>query len=715
MSKIRFLLFLLLLTIAGVRYAHAIDQNSNGISDVWEAAYPSVLANLALDHDGDGRTSAQEGIDGTNPLNPTDYFHTTSFTRSADGSTATLIFRSVLDRYYEIEESDDLTTWNYSAYASGAGTSTIATAYPDPTAPRKFFRVRPYPDDDYDSDNDGLFSWEDVLLGTDPYSSDSDADGMPDGWEFIHQLNPLSAADAADDLEPDGLTNYWEFRLGYDPRSSSSGGGGTTDGERDFDNDGLSDFDELHTHNTNPSEPDTDGDGATDGDEIRNGTDPNSATSYSPVWRGVYSSLQYDFDDYPPNQGGRRGYLSITASWNAALNMTTAITSEIAWPTLGTRLDTEAPLPTTKPAQTGGLAAAYGYANLIPNPPCYHATLQHERFWIEIQPAATAEVLRTVLLLTERTVDGQASTPVIQPFSMRIPAGSTVSQSVSLLPAFISNPTGNTSHGETVNMSVNPVELILDKNKLDLLDAQKWEVKISGSLPTGTVTNYKFEMRRATESTRYEMQNGASAVYNEKPRVAGKFKVSAVLTVNGQNVTTDEKDLEVQFPDASKILSGTGVQARMNQAWQATLAATTPTSRREEGYYITLDTNAETYGITAHTIATPVGNTTTGGWDTATSPRPADVPASPVPTDKPVYTVAWYHTHTPTLYRSGGRGVGPSSPDFGWSASSSINSPGYAHDYVESPAGSGVIPAGHPLNSAFKVYNITPPDRRPTP
>lgn len=81
MTTPRFLFFLLLLTIASVRYAHAIDQNSNGISDVWEAAYPSVLANLALDHDGDGRTSAQESTDGTNPLDPTDYFHTTDLNR----------------------------------------------------------------------------------------------------------------------------------------------------------------------------------------------------------------------------------------------------------------------------------------------------------------------------------------------------------------------------------------------------------------------------------------------------------------------------------------------------------------------------------------------------------------------------------------------------------------------------------------------------------
>jgi hypothetical protein len=34
-----------------------------------------------------------------------------------------------------------------------------------------------------DSDNDGLYDWEEVVLGTDPYDADSDKDGVPDGEE----------------------------------------------------------------------------------------------------------------------------------------------------------------------------------------------------------------------------------------------------------------------------------------------------------------------------------------------------------------------------------------------------------------------------------------------------------------------------------------------------------------------------------------------------
>jgi hypothetical protein len=257
-------------------------------------------------------------------------------------------------------------------------------------------------------------------------------------------------------------------------------------------------------------------------------------------------------------------------------------------------------------------------------------------------------------------------------------------------------------------------ELSLDHAQLELLATQKWEVKLEGGVPPGvTISNYKFEMQRETETTWHEMQTGTSAVYNKKPKVAGKFKVVAILSVNGQDVRTNEEDLEVRFPNGSVILGGTGVQARMNQAWQDTLNATTTTSRREEGYYITLDTDSENYSITAHTIGTPVANNVGAVWDTVTVPRPPDVPAAPVPTDKPTYTVAWYHTHTPTTHRTLGRGVGPSSADFTFG--SSIDIPGYAHDYTAAPTGSGTIPAGHPMNGAHQVYEVNPPDRRPTP
>ena len=51
---------------------------------------------------------------------------------------------------------------------------------------------------------------------------DSDQDGMPNGWETAHGLNPNSAADAAQDADGDGVNNLAEYRAGTDPQNQGS-------------------------------------------------------------------------------------------------------------------------------------------------------------------------------------------------------------------------------------------------------------------------------------------------------------------------------------------------------------------------------------------------------------------------------------------------------------------------------------------------------------
>ena len=52
---------------------------------------------------------------------------------------------------------------------------------------------------------------------------DTDADGMPDDWEQLANLNPNWAGDAALDPDNDGLTNRQEYESGTDPGSADSG------------------------------------------------------------------------------------------------------------------------------------------------------------------------------------------------------------------------------------------------------------------------------------------------------------------------------------------------------------------------------------------------------------------------------------------------------------------------------------------------------------
>ena len=50
----------------------------------------------------------------------------------------------------------------------------------------------------------------------DPKKSDTDGDGMPDGWEVTYGLNPL-VKDGGDDLDQDGYTNLQEYQAGTNP------------------------------------------------------------------------------------------------------------------------------------------------------------------------------------------------------------------------------------------------------------------------------------------------------------------------------------------------------------------------------------------------------------------------------------------------------------------------------------------------------------------
>ena len=167
-------------------------------------------------------------------------------------------------------------------------------------------------DRDEDPDGDGLTNLQEYSKRTDPFSADTDNDGMPDGWEVFFKFAPLDYKTNKhymnmgpdDDYDKDGLTNLKEFQYLTDPRNKDTDTDGLTDGtevtdclnpndsdsdgdlmpdgwekqhnlnprkddaDKDADGDGLTNIKE-YKHRTNPNNRDTDGDGLTDGEEVR--------------------------------------------------------------------------------------------------------------------------------------------------------------------------------------------------------------------------------------------------------------------------------------------------------------------------------------------------------------------------------------------------------------------------------------------------------------
>ena len=117
-----------------------------------------------------------------------------------------------------------------------------------------------------DSDEDGLFDYEEEIIGSEVNNNDSDGDTILDGLEINqYLLNPL-VSDIDEDSDSDGLTNIEEVDI-Y----------GTNLLNPDSDGDTLPDGDEVYVHSTNPAISDSDEDGLPDNYEILyDSLDPNN-------------------------------------------------------------------------------------------------------------------------------------------------------------------------------------------------------------------------------------------------------------------------------------------------------------------------------------------------------------------------------------------------------------------------------------------------------
>jgi hypothetical protein len=143
-------------------------------------------------------------------------------------------------RVYFFQMSADGLNWAYAPTVKLGTTGTALIYEVFPIAGQKhFYRLHYTQEDNYtagstgDIDGDALSNSAELTVGTDPFNSDTDGDGMPDGWElkWVPSLNPLSPTDYNNDSDSDGLTALEEYLQGTNPRNDDTDGDGLDDDE----------------------------------------------------------------------------------------------------------------------------------------------------------------------------------------------------------------------------------------------------------------------------------------------------------------------------------------------------------------------------------------------------------------------------------------------------------------------------------------------------
>ena len=197
-----------------------LDENANGVSDIWEQKYNAadLVATAAAkleDFDSDGHSNFSEANAGTDPRDNTSYHRIDSITKATN--SVTLNCPTEKGKKYETFGSATMGTgtWTSQSAAAIADQTTMNAVLNNQNPDRLFYRVDV---SDADVDGDGLTNWEEEqLAGYDPNSPTSfpNDDGDGDGIIIIEQMGDLAnvtiTASSTDAYEKEASTTKFTF------------------------------------------------------------------------------------------------------------------------------------------------------------------------------------------------------------------------------------------------------------------------------------------------------------------------------------------------------------------------------------------------------------------------------------------------------------------------------------------------------------------------
>jgi uncharacterized protein (DUF1800 family) len=166
-----------------------IDRDANGLSDVWQLHYGTGNVSSSADTDRDGVTNLEESAAGTNPLDPNS--RPVMNMQSVAGRVE-IRWVNPGDKQYTVFTSPTLgqaAVWTSAGVFTG-GAGQMAAAFTVGSTSGGFFRVQI---DDLDTDQDGLYDWEERRLGLDPRRANTDGFGSTTITDHTRVNNALGA------------------------------------------------------------------------------------------------------------------------------------------------------------------------------------------------------------------------------------------------------------------------------------------------------------------------------------------------------------------------------------------------------------------------------------------------------------------------------------------------------------------------------------------